>query len=266
MRKEYQLAFYLLLAFLLIGMSACGGGSEGEPAEPGASATGDAPAGDVAEGPTGSSSITGTINYQGEIPQLRPISMDADPGCAAKHDTAVEPEILVLGDGNTMANVMVRVVGGLPEGSWAPPSEAAVMDQEGCRYIPHVMGVMVGQTVRILNSDGLLHNVHALPEVNAEFNMAMPATRTEAERVFDQVEDPFRIKCDVHPWMGAYVAVLPNPFFDVTEEDGEYEVSDLPAGTYEVEAWHERLGTQTASVTVGEGETSTADFTFSRGQ
>jgi hypothetical protein len=123
---------------------------------------------------------------------------------------------------------------------------------------------MVNQPFKVLNSDGILHNVHALPKVNAQFNMAMPASRTEAVEEFAKVEGMFVIKCDVHPWMKAYVEVLSHPFFDVTGPDGTFRIAALPAGTYEIEAWHEKLGTRTASVTVADGATGSADFTFSK--
>jgi plastocyanin len=138
-----------------------------------------------------------------------------------------------------------------------------VMDQNGCIYVPHVFVIQEGQTFKVLNSDGILHNVHALPKVNSQFNMAMPASRKEAEHVFDKPEDPFKIKCDVHPWMTAYTTVVTNPFYSVTNEDGKFTISNLPAGTYEIEAWHERLGKKMQKVTVGEDDTKTVDFKFS---
>lgn len=217
----------------------------------------------VAQAGSGSAAIKGAVKYQGKVPTLQPIQMTADPGCVAKHKTAVQPEVLVLGTGNSLANVLVRIKSGLPARSWPVPAAPATFDQQGCTYKPHVLGVMAGQKLRILNSDGLLHNVHALPKVNKEFNLAMPATLKEKEHVFDKPEDPFRIKCDVHPWMGAFIAVLPHPFFSVTGTDGAFAIPGLPGGTYEVEAWHEKLGTQRQTVTVKDGETKTISFTFS---
>lgn len=262
MIRKIALIFFVSTTSVLLAVSCGGGGTEAPPAESAGSAGGGAaaPAADV---PSGSARITGTIQYQGDVPNLRPITMDADPVCAAKHTEPVQPEILVLGPGNTLANVFVKVKSGLPEVQWPAPSQPVVLDQKGCQYDPHVLGVLVGQTLKILNSDGLLHNVHALPSVNREFNIGMPATRTEAEHVFNRPEEMFMIKCDVHPWMGAYVSVMTHPFFAVSGKDGKYTISGLPAGTYEIEAWHERLGTQTASVTVADGETQTADFSFS---
>ena len=207
--------------------------------------------------------VTGTVTYEGKVPALKPLDVAAEPVCAKKHAT-VPNEMLVLGPGNTMANIMVRVVGGLPAGkTYPPPKEPLVMDQQGCQYVPHVMGIMVGQPFRVLNSDGVLHNVHALPNVNQQFNMAMPPTRTEATATFGKEEGMFVVKCDVHPWMRSYIGVMSNPFFAVTKADGRFQIANLPAGTYEIEAWHERLGTQKTSVTVGASETKPVSFKFS---
>jgi len=205
--------------------------------------------------------VTGTVKFEGAAPKLRPLKMDADPGCAKKHSSPQMPEMLVLGDGNTMANIFVRIKS-VP-GTHKTPSEPVVMDQEGCKYIPHVLGVMVGQKFLIKNSDGLLHNVHSLPKINQGFNRAMPAAVTEAEYSFDKEELFFKIKCDVHPWMNAYVGVMTHPFYDVTGTDGKFEIAGLPAGTYELVAWHEKLGEKTATVTVGDSDTQTADFSMS---
>lgn len=209
------------------------------------------------------SSITGTITFSGQAPTLKPIAMDADPTCAKKHTAPVPNELLVLGSGNTMGNVIVWVSKGLPSGKTYPaPTTPAVLDQKGCQYLPHAMGIMVGQPYKILNSDGILHNVHALPKVNKTFNMPMPATRKEATTTFDKPEPVFNIKCDVHPWMTAYIGVFTHPFYSVTKTDGKFTISGLDAGTYEITAWHERLGTQTATVTVGASGAKTQDFKF----
>jgi len=206
--------------------------------------------------------ISGTATYDGKVPALKPLSVAAEPICAKQHDS-VPNEMLVLGAGNTMANVLVRVVSGLPAGKTYPaPTTPVTMDQHGCQYKPHVMGIMVGQPFKVLNSDGILHNVHALSKVNATFNMAMPPTRKEASATFGKEEGMFVIKCDVHPWMQSYMGVFSHPFFAVTGPDGKYTIPNLPAGTYEIEAWHEKLGTQKSKVTVGASDTQTAAFKF----
>ena len=271
MKKSIPL---ILVAFLIAMLSACGGGDTATdtpaPAPTPAATPGETPADTPADAPTasealGSATIAGTISFKGESPTLRPIRMNADPGCAAKHDGPVASEALVLGEGNAMANVIVRVTEGLPARNWTPPATPVTLDQDGCKYSPHVIGLVQGQELKILNSDGLLHNVHALPKENKEFNMAMPATRTEAVKSFTTAEAPFKIKCDVHPWMGAFILVSEHPFFSVTGTDGAFAITGLPAGTFTIEAWHEVLGVQTATVTVSDGASGEANFSFSRG-
>ena len=209
------------------------------------------------------STVTGTITFTGKPPALKPLAMDADPACAKKHGKPVPAEMLVLGSGQTMGNVIVWVSKGLPAGKTYPaPKTPVTLDQKGCVYVPHTMGIMVGQPYRILNSDGILHNVHTLPKINPSFNRAMPATSKEATTSFAKPEPIFQIKCDVHPWMSAYIGVFTHPFFSTTSTDGKFTISGLDAGTYEITAWHERLGTQTASVTVSGSDSKTQDFKF----
>ncbi len=257
---------WTLLAAIGLLTLACGGGGESDgggaqdapPPPPGPQADVAPP---TAAATLGSSTVAGKVVFDGQAPRLKPVSMDADPGCAAKHDGPVAPESLVLGEDQSLGNVFVQVTNA-PAGTYPPPAEAAVVDQNGCLYEPHVLGILAGQTLLFRNSDGLLHNVHGLPKENREFNMGMPPAVTESEMTLKRPEPVFPIKCDVHPWMRTYVAVMAHPFFAVTDTSGEFQIEGLPAGAYDVEAWHEKLGTHTASVTVGDGETGTADFTF----
>lgn len=207
-------------------------------------------------------SITGTVKYEGEVPNFRPIKMAADPICLTHHTEEVFPQALVLGEGQTLGNVFVYIKNA-PKGNYPVPTEAFEVTQKGCMYDPHVFGVRAGQPVKFLNPDGTLHNVHALSKVNPEFNLAMPKFRTELTKTFDKAEFMFQLKCDVHPWMGAYMSVMEHPFFGTTAADGQYTISDLPAGEYEVAVWHEKLGEQTSRVKL-EGDTANADFTFTR--
>ena len=258
-----------LVVIVLLAAVGCGGGSTPSsppadgPAQPTDKPAADRPAA-PANAPTGTAQVSGTVRYEGDVPNLPAVKMEADPGCAKKHTTPLKSEVLVLGDGKTLGNVFVRVKSGLSDATYPAPAEPVVIDQNGCRYVPHVLGVVVGQTIKILNSDGLLHNVHALPKVNKTFNMAMPASRTEAETSFDKEEPMFKIKCDVHPWMGAWISVLRHPFFAVTGADGRFEISNLSPGSYELEAWHEKLGTQTGTVEVAADSMVTIDFIFSK--
>ena len=173
---------------------------------------------------------------------------------------------MILDENNSIKNVLVFVKesksGSLAD-SYDTPKESAVIDQKGCVYVPHVLGIMVGQTLDILNSDGTLHNIHALPKVNKEFNKAMPRSKKQMSVKFDKVEAPFKVKCDVHPWMGAYLGVFDHPYFAVTDDSGAYTISGLPAGKYVIEAWHEKLGTQTADITVDDSGAS-QDFLFKK--
>lgn len=214
-------------------------------------------------------SITGTITYEGKVPKMKKFDMAIEPVCMTKHenDPANFPsrsEALVLGKGNVMANIFVRVSGGLPEKEWTTPSEPAILNQDGCMYSPHVMAVMVDQPVKFLNSDGVLHNLHTMPVENDEFNVTMPKFLKETIRTFEYAEGMFLIKCDVHPWMGGYIAVLEHPFFDVTEKNGVYKIEGLDPGDYEIEFWHEKLGTRTANVSIKGDESQTLDYVFKR--
>ncbi len=209
------------------------------------------------------SSVTGTVTFTGKAPALKPLAMEADPVCAKKHSGPVANEMLVLGNGNTMGNIIVYVSKGLPAGKTYPaPQTPVVLDQNGCQYKPHVMGIMAGQPYKILNSDGLAHNVHTLPKANPTFNKSMPPALKEATTKFDKPEPIFQVKCDIHPWMSAWVGVFTHPFYSVTSTDGKFTISGLDPGTYEITAWHERLGTQTASITVGASDKKTQDFKF----
>ena len=210
------------------------------------------------------STITGTVTFDGKVPALKPLAMDAEPVCNKVHGGKPVPnEMLVLGNGNTMGNIMVWVSKGLPAGkTWPAPKTPVVLEQKGCQYLPHVMGIMVGQPYRILNSDGILHNIHTLPKINPAFNRGQPATVKEMTTTFPKPETVFQIKCDVHPWMNAYMAVFTHPFFSATKTDGKFTISGLDPGTYEISAWHEKLGTQTASITVGGNDTKPQNLKF----
>lgn len=212
--------------------------------------------------------ITGTVTYDGAVPNLKPIDTSANPACHALHPAPIKNEVLVLGEGQTLANIVVSVKSGLTKKDYPPSSEPVILDQVGCVYTPHVVAVQTGQQLKILNSDNTMHNVHSLSRVNKAFNAGMlaakPGQPKELLKKFNKVEKPFIIKCDVHPWMRAYVFTADHPFFTVTKEDGKFAIEGLNAGTYEIEAWHERLPAQTGSVTVTADGTATIDFVLSR--
>jgi plastocyanin len=212
---------------------------------------------------TGTASISGTVSFIGDVPKLKTIDMSSIAGCKEQHNTEPKSESLVLGDGNTIANVIVKIKSGLPPNAkYAPPTNSAELDQIGCTYIPHVLVAQVGQTVKFKNSDTALHNVHTLSEKNPAFNKAVNKGG-EIARTYDQ-EEIFLVKCDIHPWMENYVSVVSHPFFSITKSDGKFEIKNLPAGKYTVEVWHERLGEKTQEVEVSDGQSAGRDFTLSK--
>ncbi|HUH11900.1 MAG TPA: carboxypeptidase regulatory-like domain-containing protein [Longimicrobiales bacterium] len=233
-------------------LAACGGDG-GEAAGGATEDTG--PAVDPATAGT----VVGTIAFEGTPPAPAPVDMSEEPACADKHDGGYAKSVAVVNDGR-LANVFVYVKEGLT-GSFPTPSEDKELDQDGCVYQPHVMGVQTGQTLTIRNSDGLLHNINASPSTNRGFNISQPTNMTST-RTFSQPEIMIPVRCDVHGWMESYVGVLDHPYYAVTGEDGSFRIENLPAGDYVVEAWHERYGTQTMNVTVAAQEESQADFSF----
>ena len=207
-------------------------------------------------------SITGTITFEGKAPKMKPLRLDADPICVANNEIAPKKEWLILDENKGVKNVLVFVTEGLNI-DYSPPEEPVVIDQKGCIYSPHVLGIMAGQKLDILNNDGTLHNIHALPKVNKEFNKAQPRSKKKLSVKFEKPEAPFKVKCDVHPWMGAYIGVFDHPCFAVSGDDGTYIISDLKPGEYVIEAWHEKLGSQTANVTVSDSAAH-QNFTFKK--
>ncbi|MCH7910141.1 MAG: hypothetical protein IIB38_11050 [Candidatus Hydrogenedentes bacterium] len=216
-------------------------------------------------------SISGTIRYDGDrIPTMKPIDMSKEEKCHTYYGEPPVGETIVIGEDKTFENVFVRVVGGLPDMEYPVPDEPVVLNQEGCRFRPHVIGVQANQILKILNSDGILHNVNAKPKMMRPFNKAMPPTMKEIEHTFKRAEFPFRIKCDVHAWMSGYIGVLNHPFFSVTGKGGAYEISGLDAGTYEIEVWQEfwaeKFGAMKFTVTLGDGESKVVDIVYPYGE
>ena len=201
-----------------VAVAACGGGTSSQP-EGGGTA---APAPAAPPAPIGASVISGTVKLEGTPPEARVIRMTSDPLCMPEGPTL--SEVVLVGPGNGLQNVFVYVKDGLGDRTFTAPTTPVLLDQKGCKYMPHVFGVQVGQPVRILNSDMTLHNVHATPKTNTEFNFGQPLKGMETTRTFDKPEVMVPFKCDVHGWMAAYGGVVPHPFFAVTGADGSRNV------------------------------------------
>lgn len=215
---------------------------------------------------SGGGTIKGVVKFEGQPLKPRLIRMKQDKNCEAIHKgKPIASEEFVLNRNGTLKWVLVYVKSGA-SGNFETPKEAVVLDQQGCVYRPRVFGIMVGQPLEIRNSDPTFHNVHFVSRNNGGFNIGQPRKGLKTVRTFSKPELPGTafFKCDVHPWMRAWVGIFDHPFFDVTGDEGSFVISGLPPGTYELEAWHEKLGTRTAKVTLKAGETVTVNFTFKR--
>jgi len=207
--------------------------------------------------------ITGSVKLDGKAPEMKPIDMSGVKECAAQHADPVMDETVVVNDKGMLKNVVVSIK---PEEGQTLPGDApktdAMLDQQGCMYTPHIVAMMAGQKLVVRNSDPFMHNVHSLSEVNPAFNQAQP---NKGDMPVDNLKsaEVFHVKCDVHGWMSAYIAVFDHPYFAVTGDDGKYSIKadQLPDGDYNVQFWHEKYGTQTQKVSVKDHK-ATADQSF----
>jgi plastocyanin len=241
----------LLSAFVLAG--GCGRGEAPPPAvaAPGALRVDAAKAG----------GISGRVRYEGPAPGNPVVTFESDPACVRAHPRGTTLDPLMVANGG-LDNVFVYIKDGLGKYHFDTPADPVVLDQKGCLYTPHVFGLRAGQTVRIGNSDQTLHTVHANATANQEFNLLYRQQGVTYTRVFTAPEVMIQFKCNVHNWMTAYAGVVNHPYFAVTAGGGGFQLTNVPAGTYTLEAWHEKLGTATETVTIGEKESRTVEFTF----
>jgi plastocyanin len=244
----------VFLAVIVLSSAACGGGNESKEAVP-------APATVVANpvDPATAGGLKGSIKLEGTPPAAQTINRRSDPYCEQQGEAKTQN--FVVSDGG-LQNVFVYVKDGLGEMKFPVPTTPVVLDQKGCMYAPRVFGIQAGQSLEILNSDETLHNIHALPMNNREFNRGQALKGLKQTHVFTTAEVMVPFKCDVHNWMNAWVGVLNHPFYAVSGPKGAFDIQNLPPGTYTVEAWHEKLGTQTQMVTIGPKETKELSFTF----
>ena len=267
MNKQTKVWLVLCIALSLLALgSACSGGDKVTNINGNGNTT---EAAAVYNGATGT--ISGVISYNGTPPAARKIDTTADPVCGQKNPNLTTDDTIVK-DGK-LANVFVYVKEGtVTEGgkkiadyTWATPTTAVALDQNGCHYAPHVLGAQVNQKISITNSDPTQHNIHPTPKQNPEWNQTQSAGQGPIERTFARPEVLIPVKCNQHPWMKAYIGVMRHPFFKVSGEDGAFEIKGVPAGTYTVVAWREggANGTEkTMQVTVPANGNAKADFAF----
>jgi plastocyanin len=205
-------------------------------------------------------SVSGKVTYTGTPAKPKNIDMSKEPTCAKQHTTPVTTESVVTGANNALDNVVVYISAGANDEGKVPP-QAVTYDQKGCQYIPHVLAMHAGQELKINNDDQTSHNIHPLAKVNREWNKSQPPGTPPLTEKFDKPE-MIAVKCNIHPWMHGYFAVLNTSHYDISKDGGGFKLPDLPPGKYTITAWHEEYGTQTADVTITGSETKEVNFTF----
>jgi len=263
-----------------VALTACGGSESGSaPTKPAtsAAASSSAQAADDAEAQAatkpsaaaqawdatkGTAKVTGKATFKGEPPKRRKIDMGSDATCSSSHGEGVLDESAIVDANGGLQNVLVYVRKGLEAWKFSAPASPALLSQQGCVYTPHVLGIQVGQPLGIRNSDAVTHNVHVYARKNSGFNQTQASGGPDLSLKFEYSEVPVTFKCDIHGWMSNYVGVFDHPFFVVTAPDGSYDLGQLPAGEYTIEAYHEVFGTQKQKLTLADGETKSLDFAF----
>ena len=222
------------------------------------------PTGNYTQIDANSGAIEGTIHYAGKAPVRVEIDMSQDPGCAAGQGLNKSEEYVV--NEGKMANVFVYVKAGLGNKIYAAPASPAIIDQKGCRYVPHVVGLMTRQPLEVRTSDPTMHDVNMQPAIgrNQPSDASQAPNGSPVRRTFSKPETMIPLRCSVHPWMQAYINVASNPFFAVSDAQGHYAIRGLPPGTYTLAADQEKLGTQQQTITVTAHQTAAADFTFGK--
>jgi plastocyanin len=206
--------------------------------------------------------LQGKIHFAGKKPRFQPIDMSDEPACVEAHHGRPHDESEVVGPGGGLANVFIYVKAGLEGKTFEVPTTPVTIDQQGCWFSPRVLGIQVGQVLRVVNSDPVTHNIHPLAQINREWNHSQGQGDPPLARKFLHPEVMIPVKCNIHRWMHAYIGVVENPYFTVSSADGSFEISNLPPGDYVIEAWHEKLGTQEQRITISPSGKTTANFTF----
>jgi plastocyanin len=252
--RSYGRAVRLALCALLLLVIGCGGGGDGRCATPRTATPID---------PATTGAITGTVTFEGTPPGMEALRLTGE--CASSHPGSVPAGDLIVHDGH-VANVFVYVSDGLGDRTFAVPSNPVTIDQKGCLYEPRVVAAVTCQPIRFVNSDAFLHNVHGTPTQSRAWNFGMSVRGSERTVKIDHPEVMVEVRCDVHPWMHAYIGVLDHPYSAVTGPDGRFALNGLPPGDYVVRAWHERLGTRESRVSIAPKEAKDVAFAYGAGR
>lgn len=256
--KGKSLFIFTAVTALAIGIMSCGGGptqTETPAATPAATA------GRPVDAAT-AGSVGGAVKLDGAPPRMRPINMAAEPACARVHTTPATTQHVLVGTAGALQNVVVYLKGDFSQYAFDPASSPVMLDQKGCLYSPHVFALRVGQPVHVMNSDQTTHNVHPIPVNNREWNESQPPGAGAIMQSFAREEVAVPVKCNVHPWMNSYIAVVSHPYFQVTGQDGSFSLKNVPPGTYTLTAWHELYGANEQSITIGASEAKSVNITF----
>ena len=256
MRNSFILSVGLIfVAGLVLSVSGCGGRGTGKLELPEREVT--------PVDPSQTGSIGGTAHCLVMVAQPRVIKVAGNPECSALTHGRIRSEEILVQDGH-LANVFVYVKSGLEGKVFAVPTDPVQIDNRGCVYIPHVAGAQAYQPVLLMNSDPTLHNIHVMTQNSRPMNIGLPVQGMSRTIQFPAEEVMVKMKCDVHPWMGAYLGVVDHPFFAVTGSDGVYSLEGVPAGTYTVAAWHESLGSVEKEITITPNGEVVLDFEFGK--
>jgi plastocyanin len=251
-----------LLVLLVSGFFAAACGTQ----TPSASAAADAPAASASQGkkvdPATAGSVSGKVTLSGPAPAPEMMHVAVDQTCIQAMGTTAKSDAILVGADGAIENAFVYIKDAMSDYTFDVPTTPVVLDQKGCRYSPRIFGVRVGQPLEMVNSDATMHNVHAMPMMNQEFNRGMPQQNSRMTQIFTVPEQMVRFKCDLHAWMNAYGGVMPHPFFQVTGPDGAFTLKGVPPGKYEVAVWTEKLGSTSQTVEIGNSQTVALNFTL----
>jgi plastocyanin len=206
--------------------------------------------------------IIGKVEFVGKKPPRQTVKMESDPQCAKLHTSVMTDDTIAVNNNGTLANVFVYIKQGLENKTFATPAEPVVIEQKGCWFGPRVLGIQVGQTLKVTNSDPVTHNIHPLAQVNREWNQSQEPGAEALTRKFTQPEVMIRVKCNIHGWMHAWVGVVVHPYFAVTGADGTFTLRNVPPGNYTIEIWQEALGKQEQPITLAPSGTGELVFKY----